>query len=164
MPRDQALPCTRLDMRLESMSTNTAYRSLRRLSFLLLVAVVLSIGCKRLKTGAREEFGRKHSCPEDRITVSSRDDVTWSSLVLASSPAEAPPDEVKNDPGRLAKWHKDRAEEDAATRERLDELDVFEVKGCGHEVLMACAHPAGSSGEGVATDEVVCWEQAIPKR
>ncbi|XXT19530.1 hypothetical protein WME94_55840 [Sorangium sp. So ce429] len=146
------------------MITNTAYRSLRRLSFLMLLAVVFSSGCKRLKTGAREEFGRKHSCPEDRITVRSRDDVKWGSIVLANRSAAAPPDEVKNDPGRLAKWQKDQAEEDAATRERLDELDVFEVKGCGHEVFMACAHPAGSSGEGVATYEVVCWEQAITKR
>ena len=48
-------------MRLESMNTNAAYRSLVRLSFLMLLAVVFSIGCKRLKTGAREEFGRKHS-------------------------------------------------------------------------------------------------------
>ncbi|WP_437655660.1 hypothetical protein [Sorangium sp. So ce1182] len=146
------------------MRTDTAYRSLRRPLFLVLLAVVFSSGCKRLKTGAREEFGRKHSCPEDRITVRSRDDVKWGSVVLANRPAEAPPDEVKNDPGRLAKWQKDRAEEDAATREGLDDLDVFEVKGCGHEVLMACAHPAGSSGEGVATDEVACWEQAIAKR
>ncbi|WP_148314293.1 hypothetical protein [Sorangium cellulosum] len=151
-------------MRLESMNTNAAYRSLVRLSFLMLLAVVFSIGCKRLKTGAREEFGRKHSCPEDRITVRSRDDVKWGAIVLAKRPAEAPPDEVKNDPGRLAKWQKDRAEEDAATRESLDELDVFEVKGCGHEVFMACAHPGGGAGEGVATDEVVCWEQPTTKR
>ncbi|MDC0684952.1 MULTISPECIES: hypothetical protein [Sorangium] len=124
------------------------------------LVVLSSAGCKRLKTGAREDFAERYSCPEDRVEVRERDDVKWSTVVLGDAPREAPPAEVKNDPGRLAKWHADRAEQDAETRETLDDLDVFQVRGCGHDELVACSHPA--DGDGVATDRVVCFQG--PKR
>ncbi|WP_437956597.1 hypothetical protein WME76_35195 [Sorangium sp. So ce119] len=89
-----------------------------------------------------------------------RDDVKWSTVVLGGRQREAPPAEVQSDPGRLAKWNADRAEQDAETRKTLDDLDVFQVRGCEHDELVACGHP--SSGDGVATDEVVCFQ--APKR
>jgi hypothetical protein len=128
---------------------------------LLVVFVVLSsTGCKRLKTGAREDFAERYSCPEERVEVRERTDVKWSTVVLGGATQEAPPAEVKDDPARLAKWNADRAEKDAETRKSLDNLDVFQVSGCGHDELVACAHPR--DGEGVATDRVVCFQG--PKR
>ncbi|WP_437276519.1 hypothetical protein WME90_35475 [Sorangium sp. So ce375] len=128
---------------------------------LLVVFVVLSsTGCKRLKTGAREDFAERYSCPEERVEVRERTDVKWSTVVLGAGTQEAPPAEVKDDPARLAKWNADRTEKDAETRKSLDNLDVFQVSGCGHDELVACAHPR--DGEGVATDRVVCFQG--PKR
>ncbi|MGK3995561.1 hypothetical protein [Sorangium sp. So ce1024] len=124
---------------------------------LLITSVILSsAGCKRLKTGAREDFAKRHSCPEDRVEVIERDDVKWSTVVFGAGPQETPPDEVKSDPGRLAKWNADRAAKDAEMRATLDDLDVFQVRGCGHDELVACAHPA--DGDGVATHRVVCFQ------
>ncbi|WP_437967985.1 hypothetical protein WMF04_01225 [Sorangium sp. So ce260] len=126
----------------------------------MLSVMLSSAGCKRLKTGAREDFAERYSCPEGRVEVLERDDVKWSTVVLGGGPREAPPAEVKDDPERLAKWNADRAEQDAETRKTLDDLDVFQVRGCGHDELVACAHP--SSGDGMATHEVVCFK--APKR
>ncbi|WP_437977625.1 hypothetical protein WMF11_12400 [Sorangium sp. So ce295] len=120
------------------------------------MAMLSSAGCKRLKTGAGEDFAKRYSCPEDRVEVRARTDVKWGTVVLGGRSPEAPPAEVKDDPGRLAKWNADRAEKDAETRKRLDDLDVFQVIGCGHDELVACAHPA--DGDGVATDRVVCFQ------
>ncbi|WP_437488843.1 hypothetical protein WME75_09540 [Sorangium sp. So ce1014] len=89
-----------------------------------------------------------------------RTDVKWSTVVLGGGAQETPPAEVKDDPARLTKWNADRAEKDAETRKSLDNLDVFQVSGCGHDELVACAHPR--DGEGVATDRVVCFQG--PKR
>jgi hypothetical protein len=123
----------------------------------LVILVMLSgAGCKRLKTGAGEDFAKRYSCPEDRVEVRERTDVKWSTVVLGGRAREAPPAEVKDDPERLAKWNADRADKDAETRKRLDDLDVFQVSGCGHDELVACAHPA--DGDGVATDRVVCFQ------
>ena len=122
----------------------------------LVLGLVAGVGCKRLKTGAREEFGRKYTCPEERIEVRARDDVTYGDLVLRSQTRETPPDEVKNDPGRRAKWEHDQKKKRDDFKDSLDGLDVFEVRGCGHTVLLGCGHPGDS--EGVSLSEVSCSE------
>jgi len=128
----------------------------RALAASLLALLAAAGGCKRLQTGAREEFAKAYSCPEERVSVRARSDLKYGDLVLSSSLQQEPADEVKKDPVRLAKWESDRRKEQAELRERLNRLDVFEVKGCAHVALLGCAHP--EAGDGIATDQVSCWE------
>ncbi len=108
--------------------------------------VSASTACRRLSTGARDRFGIEYSCPEDRITVRSRSDIDYGDRVLAGLAPEAPSREVSGDPARLAKWRDDQAAEHARIRAECDDYSVFQVTGCGHEELLACAHPSDSEG------------------
>ena len=126
---------------------------------LAVVAVALmlaSVGCKRVKTGAVEWFGKKYSCPEDRIEATARDDLKYGDLIEANATKPTPPDEVKKDPERLAKWQRDQREDSKAKAERLNELDVFEVKGCDHVAYLGCRH--AEVEEGHDCSRVNCWE------
>jgi hypothetical protein len=124
---------------------------------LLLVVLVALASCKNIETGAREEFARKHSCPEDRVEVKARTDVKWGQLTMPPDRDAPPPDEVKNDPGRLAKWQADQAESGSGKmRRHLDSLDVFEFHGCGQDALMACKHP--TSTDGTNMNAVICFD------
>ena len=114
------------------------------------LTICSAFGCKSLETGAKEHFAKKYSCPEDRVEAHARPDLRWSKIVFGDRPEEVPPDEVKNDPGRLAKWNEDHQGNAAS----LDKFDVFEAKGCGHEQIMACLHP--KDDQGTSTDRVVC--------
>lgn len=67
---------------------------------------------------------------------------------------QEPVDEVKRNPGRLAKWESDRRKEQAELHERLNRLEVFAAKGCDHVALLGCAH--AEAGDGIATDQVSC--------
>jgi hypothetical protein len=119
--------------------------------------VASAASCKKIETGAREEFARKHSCPEDRVEVKARPDVKWGQLTMPPDRDTQPPDEVKNDPGRLAKWQADQAESGPGRmRTHLDSLDVFEFHGCGHDALMACKHPTSTDGTNMNT--VICFD------
>jgi hypothetical protein len=139
-------------------------RALATALLFYLVATWGLVGCKRLSNAksnaAKEDFAKRYSCPEDRVTVKERKDVNPATL-LAPDVKESPPDEVKKDPGRLAKWEADR-------KEKLEEKEagykrsftIFESSGCGHTVLLACTHAslAGHS-EGVTT--VMCQEKPL---
>src|SRR5690349_10774430 len=93
---------------------------------LVLAAGALSLaGCKKLTTGAREEFAKKYSCPLDRVGVRLREDLRYGDLVV-EEPDDPPPEEVKRDPARLAKFKADRARQLSAARASLNDLDVFE--------------------------------------
>jgi hypothetical protein len=132
-----------------------------RLSTLWWVLVVVAVGlpgCKRLSTGAREHFARKLSCPEERVTVKPREDLRYGELVAKVVQAEVPPDEVKRDPERLAKFQRDQAQAKAEQVASLDGVDVFEVTGCGHTQLLGCAHPVGGSDNSAQSDLVNCFE------
>lgn len=118
--------------------------------------IVLVGGCKRLRTGAREEFGKIYSCPEERVEVRARDDLKYGDIILSGRATKTPPDEVRADPGRLAKWQSDRRAEDETLRDSLNERDVFEVKGCDHVSFFGCYHP--DAEHGVATDVATCLE------
>lgn len=114
-------------------------------------------GCRRLLTGAREQFGTTYSCPEDRVAVKSRDDLKWGALVFGGRSKEEPPAEVANDPGRLAKWQSDQEEKSTKSQDSLnDKVDVYQVTGCGHDVLMGCWHSGGGRGGG--SPRVSCQE------
>jgi hypothetical protein len=115
-----------------------------------------SVGCKKLKTGAQEEFGRKYSCPDDRIQVLVPN-LSYAEIVVRNMPMPTPPDEVKNDPGRLTKWQHDPQQQRDATRQSLERLDTFEVRGCEHSVVYGCGHPSAENG-GELTSQVSCFE------
>ncbi|MBL9028239.1 MAG: hypothetical protein JNL21_38960 [Myxococcales bacterium] len=102
----------------------------------LCVLIFSTVGCKGLETGAKEHFGEKFSCPEDRVEVRARPDLKWSKVVFGDRPQEGPPDEVKKDPGRLAKWHEDHKDDNA---------------------IMACYHPGDSEGH-METNRVACTD------
>lgn len=118
-------------------------------------------GCKPLKTGAKEQFAKEHSCPEERVEVRARTDLRWSVVVGVPGSESSPPAEVQKDPERLAKWRKDRAEEQRKTRARLDDVDVFEARGCGHSQLLGCWHPGNEEGH-MQTNEVSCQIRDYP--
>lgn len=133
---------------------------MRRVGVILVCAILSSIasfGCKRLSTGAREEFGKTYSCPEDRIVVKARDDLKWATLVYGGQKKEDPPAEVAKDPARLAKWKSDQDEKVSKSHETLnDKVDVFQVTGCDHDVLMGCWQTGG--GRGTSGPRVACQE------
>ena len=135
----------------------------------LVVCLALSLplvlaSCKGLDSGAREEFAKKYSCPESRVAVKAREDLKYGDLILGTSTTKTPPDEVKRDPERLAKWEADQRKENQESRENLNRLSVYEVTGCDHRAFLGCAHP--STGDGVQLGEVNCWEipaERVPK-
>jgi len=131
----------------------------RALPFLLLVIGLAAPACKGLKTGAKEEFAKKYSCPDDRVKVVERKDLQAYEVIFGKTEEKEPPDEVKDDPERLAKWKADHAESDSKGRSYFNSsYDVFQVSGCDHDVVMACHHPTGSKG-GQRMDQVSCSEQ-----
>ena len=116
----------------------------RAVVVLVLLALVTP-ACKRLVTGAREEFAKKFSCPEDRVQVAERKDLSAYELIFGKMEAEKPPEAVLDDPERLAKWKADH--DKSESKKRWDaSFAVFEASGCDHKALLACAHPGGSKG------------------
>ncbi len=117
-----------------------------------------TIGTKSLDKGAREEFSRIHLCPIDRVEVRRRADLTPWDLHVAKWGGSRPPDEVARDPERLALWK----EQERARQERENEdAEVFEVRGCGRQVLWSCDHPTVAGGE-VYIGMVSCTEGPNP--
>ena len=116
------------------------------LAFVALVCAAPWILCalltKRLDVGAREQFSREQSCPEDRIQVRARPEVKPSDAFFGTDRRE-PPSEVARDPARLAIWQK-------GERERAEDwnarFEPFEVRGCGAQVLYLCSHPGDADG------------------
>ena len=135
-------------------------RPLLLLVFFALPALVS--GCKRLSTGAREDFARRYSCPENRIDVKERTDLRAQDVLGPGQQPEAqPPDEVKNDPGRYAQWKKDQAEQRQGQAARYADYEVFELTGCGHAATLACHHPRTPNQQGDYPTLVAC-ETATP--
>jgi hypothetical protein len=131
--------------------------------WILGVAVLLTFSaCKSVKTGAKEHFAKKFSCPDDRVSNIERKDIMWGSFILEQQKQE-PPEEVKKDPGRLAKWQKDKADENKELKSHLDSLDVYEGNGCDHKVIMACYHTGDSEG-GCDPSSVSCSDQEVEKK
>lgn len=131
--------------------------ALRRVCLLLLLA-----GCERLSTGAREDFGRRYSCPDDRVTVKSREDLQADQVLGLRLPEPQPPAEVKSDPGRFAKWQADRAQDRTRMAALNEHYEVFEVSGCGHTDVVACRHPTTPDGRGTYPGRVMCQPSRQP--
>ena len=121
-----------------------------------LMAPLAMAGCKSSETGARETFAREFSCPEDRVEVRARKDLSFGDFMPGKK--QEPPAEVKADPDRLAKWNADRKK----GRSGFDNFDMVEAKGCGHEQIYGCKHPAADRG-GIKTSEVACVKPPSPR-
>ena len=128
----------------------------------LLALPLVAIACKQLSSGAREDVTARYSCPEDRVEVKSRADLQPAPVLARASDATAtPPDEVKRDPGRYAKWQKDQADRRESRAATYIGYEVIQASGCGHDELLVCHHPGGSKG-GTRTGDVTCERGKIP--
>ncbi len=101
---------------------------------LAVVTVLLFVGCKSKQEGALESFVKAHSCPESRVTVRERPDLSWLDVIGGNA---TPPDDIAADPGRLAQWTKDRE----ATRSSAEQIEVFHVEGCDRRDYVGCTNP-----------------------
>src|SRR5262249_3313080 len=118
-----------------------------------IVATVLVIcsalaACGQLEKGARQYFVDKYSCPETRVTVTEMRDSKPTQVSRADWHAATPPDEVKDDPERLAQW---RAKEDERRQNweaYVNSSSLFALSGCGHRLVLACSKPTQGSSPG----------------
>lgn len=117
---------------------------------------------KSFEQGAREDFARRHSCPDDRIAIKPRNDIDSSEVLLDGFANREPPAEIAADPERLAKWQEEQNKTNAA----LDkDSGVFEVEGCDHHEILSCRHPAakGARGQSVDFGRVTCIKNDLTK-
>lgn len=134
-----------------------ALKLLGGLVFLALMTLPFWIGgvmTKRLDTGAREQFSKDFSCPEDRIQVHPLADLLDPARLPGRGPA-APPDEVARDPARLAIWQEEARERAKDRKKELEDYAAFDVRGCDHQVVWYCTHGGGADGV-VYPTMVVC--------
>ena len=128
----------------------------------LVLLSLVATACKQLTSGAREDFAARYSCPEDRVEVKERVDLQPAqALGKANEVPASPSDEVKKDPGRLARWQKDQADRREAKLSTYIGYEVIEANGCGHTDILVCHHPGGSKG-GTRTAEVMCERGHAP--
>ena len=93
------------------------------------MALVLA-GCSK-ESGARERFSQEFTCPEDRVEVRERKDLTPSMLRVQVPP----PPEIASDPARLSQYKAKEAE----TNKNADTFgDIYEARGCNKQSLYAC--------------------------
>lgn len=124
---------------------------------LLLWVGASALGCKRLATGAAEEFSRQFSCPVSKVDVHARSDLKASEILFGNLPPAVPPADVANDPERLAVWTEN---ERKAMKAADSTCEVFEVKGCNEEALYCCGR--ARTGRGVSTSDVGCVRGGSP--
>lgn len=126
---------------------------------MVLVSTFALAACKRLSTGAKEEFATKHSCPEDRVSVKERSDIDPYTYFVPAG-IDTPPADVAADPGRLAKWQADRKEhQERSSAGYRRSYTVFEISGCGLTVLSACTFADQSRSSGPNPVHVMCTEK-----
>ena len=120
-------------------------------------------GCKRLSTGAREDFARRFSCPAERIDVKRRAELRAQDVVgVGQRPEVPPPNEVKKDPGRYAEWKKQEAIARQLQGAQYADYEVFEATGCGHTTVLACHHPRTPDQRGDYPTLVSCEAPPAP--
>ena len=116
--------------------------------FLILLGALSLAACGQLSKGARRYFTDKYSCPADRVALAEIRDAKPSVVFAADWRETTAPPEVASDPGRLAQW---RAKEDARRKSWeswIDSSQLFELKGCGHRLVLACRQPGQRSSAG----------------
>ncbi|HYD43394.1 MAG TPA: hypothetical protein VEB43_21355 [Anaeromyxobacter sp.] len=131
--------------------------SLARSAVLTLAFAVVSTACTPLDRGAREQFSRDRSCPLDRVEVRRRADLQAWDVTFVEIRRAAPPDDIARDRERLALWRKTQHEKQDGWN---DDYDVYELRGCGAQVLVACNRPVEPDGR--FTGRVVCLDGEYP--
>ncbi len=115
------------------------------------------VGCKTLGAGATESYSLLYSCPPEQVQTIERSDLDAAAVIAQwhiateTTPKE-PPKEVAEDPARRKVWEARRAEVLA----ELDQKTAFEVRGCGHQELLLCAHTKNPKNGATYTNEVAC--------
>ncbi len=133
----------------------------RRLPHLVFVGLVALASCKKMSTSAKEDFGKRYSCPDDKVAIKERSDLD-PYKVLVPQGDETPPDEVKKDPARLAKWTADKkAQDDKVSAGYRRSYTIFQATGCGHDVLLACTNADNVQSGGAGSTTVVCTEKPL---
>jgi hypothetical protein len=94
--------------------------------------LLMLTACMSVMDGSREEFSRQLTCPLERVEARARPELHVSDLREERS---TPPKDVAADPERMKMWQQ-KQDEDRKWRDNRDE--IFEVRGCGHQLLMAC--------------------------
>jgi hypothetical protein len=140
------------------MPPRPAARAPAPLALAALAALAAVAGCKALDEGAKEGFSHRYSCPQERVQVRRRADVRPYDVAFGRLGPATPPDEVAADPGRKALWEKDEREK---RRRWNSSFEVYEVRGCGHQVIQTCAHPVDLDG-GTLVGQVDCTEGEYP--
>lgn len=126
---------------------------------LLVSCSALLASCQSLPDGAKEEMAARWTCPPERITTVTREDLVAGELMAAATTPEPSP-EVAADPGRLAYFREERKKHAEKVADAYSSFVVIEAKGCDQQQLLACAKKqkvrAGSSS-------VTCSDLPMPK-
>ncbi|MBX3231875.1 MAG: hypothetical protein KIT84_11915 [Labilithrix sp.] len=133
---------------------------MRPVLLFVFVALLAGAGCKSktMSTSAKEEFGKRYSCPDDRVAIKERSDLDPYKLLVRQGD-EAPSDEVKKDPARLAKWTADKkAQDDKLSADYRRTYTIFQATGCEHDVLLACKNATVMRSGDVGGTVVSCDE------
>jgi hypothetical protein len=109
-------------------------------------ALLGASACRSLHDKAVEQFGADYSCPADRVQARERSDIHATTLFVDPPAPVMPPDEVRNDPARLAVWQANQQQAQSTQSSYLDFMTVFEVTGCDHRAFYACARAARVNG------------------
>lgn len=116
-----------------------------RRRILVILGVLSLAGCGRLAEGARQYFIAKYTCPAERVTLAKMRDVKATEIFAADWHANTPPDEVRNDPGRLAQWKAGEDERCKNWEWWINSSRLFKLSGCGHSLILACWKPGQQS-------------------
>jgi hypothetical protein len=147
------------------------WKTLLVLTFVLAIPVLgfplLAEGCNYIFLGspesvAKEKFSRAYACPNDRVEVRPRNDLTYAKLHPAIASTAEPSPEIKSDPDRYARWKKER---DAAQKKSIEshaKNDIIEVRGCGKSMLYSCGIGNVTINNSDSSDARYCNEEAYP--
>ncbi len=104
--------------------------------------------CQSLSDAAKAEMATRWSCPPERITTITREDLSAGEIIAAYANPE-PPSEVAADPARLAFFQAEQKKHAEKVIDAYSSHVVIEVKGCDQQQRLACARKrkirAGSS-------------------
>jgi hypothetical protein len=109
----------------------------------LLAPALLSLSaCQSLAAGAKEQFSKDFSCPQNGIESRDRRDLHPSSFKNAMF-LPKPSAEVAADPARLAVWQRNHQHDLTAGDENND---IEEARGCDNHAFYECHHPRKGTG------------------
>ncbi len=128
-------------------------RGMKLASSAVLALLATMTGClnQSYEDGAKEKFAKEVSCQQTSVELRKRPELDAYDLAWGKS---APPAEVAKDPARLAVWQKEESDRRASYAGN----PVFELRGCGHQVLYTCTR----ANVGRTSGAVMCSEHDYP--